>query len=288
MNIHSLFNETELDIFSRKTGFTFGDCIQCAEGIIFAIDDQSGQVFAGNDLLRSSVHDLGDLLSVRQDEDQAVHLIFKDSSEVRLMAGEEDAAVIMADLLSRTGVEDTAEPAGIEEPEPQEDEGYPFLGNDDLNEVYSRLANTGRSSAIHYLVSEVGMSVNDARDYVDSLQTQDELVESVPDTDFRADGTMTKRAILAVVKELGPGDRIHLEYKPLLGRKRILDAEYVKVGVDVTSKYFSLTVYEHDYKSLIDSIADDLFSYMELHFFNEARNSESSCNFHRITLLQKL
>lgn len=72
MVINTLFNETELAMFQRQTGFTFGEFFKTADGVLFAVDSQSGQVFIGRDLLKANVHELESVSSFSQEEDGVV------------------------------------------------------------------------------------------------------------------------------------------------------------------------------------------------------------------------
>lgn len=236
MNITSIFNETELAMFQRQTGFTFGEFFRTADGILFAVDSQSGQVFVGRDLLRANVHELECISSVSQEEDGVV-VAFKSASAVKINASREDAVAFIAQLGDITGEADSE--CICEEAQAsigKSAESAEVLRSEELAEFYSRLANTGRSQAIGYLVSETGMSVEDACKYVDEIAGQGSIEEPEPeadtDPDYRRDGTMTKKTILDTVKKLRPGDRIHLEFKPLIGSLRVYDTEYRKLRVD--------------------------------------------------------
>lgn len=282
------FNETELTIFYRQTGFTFSKFYRSADGSVYALDRQSARIFIGKDLLRSNVHELDTIVSATLEEGQGIDITFNDSSTVRYNASNDDAETIIAELHECIETEDRKELPEDELPEPQE-ETLQGLDNDDLNETYSKLANTGRSKAIAYLVTERGMNVNDACAYVDNLEKQEDLVKSVPDPFYYPDGTMTRTGILKVVKELKPGDSIHLEYEPLLGKARIFDTKFVKLSVDVGySRYFSLYSSADDYASLMEGLSDGLFEYMHLFFFREDKGFEDDCRLERITILKKL
>lgn len=236
MEINLLFNETELTMFQRQTGFTFGDFFKTADGVLFAVDSQSGQLFIGRDLLKVNVHKFGNVSSVRQ-ETGGIVLEFKGSSPVRINVGLEDAGQLVA--LLEDIIEESTPDNIIEEPEADVqhadmDENSVILSNEEQAEFYSRLVNTGRSQAIGYLVSETGMNVEDACRYVDKREEAGNAEEPSPelDPDYYRDGTMTKKAVLETVKRLKPGDRIHLEFKPLIGKLRVYDAEYLKLRVD--------------------------------------------------------
>lgn len=281
------FNETELAIFYRQTGFTFSKFYRSADGSVCALDRQSAQMFIGNDLMRSNVHSLDTIVSATLEEGQGISITFNDSSSVRFNAANDDAEAIIAELQGCIETEDRKELPEDKLPEPQE-ECLQGLGNDDLNETYSRLANTGRSKAIAYLVTERGMNVNDACAYVDNLEKQEDMVQSVPDPFYYPDGTMTRKGILETVKGLKPGDSIHLEYEPLLGKARIFDTTFIKLSVDVgNSRYFSLYSSADDYASLMEGVCDELFEYIHLFFFNENKRCEDDCRLKRITLLKK-
>lgn len=161
-----------------------------------------------------------------------------------------------------------------------------------LAEVYSILINTGRPSAIRYLVEKTGLSAEDAEKYVGQLGEEgrvnkDEL-ELKLQSGFNPDGSMTAQSILSVVKDLKPGNKIHLEYKPFLGKLRVYDTEYRNISVEMlSSKYFSMQCSEKDFQSLMDDVADELFDYMHLYFFCSDNNSEIDCRLSRITVLRK-
>lgn len=295
MVINTLFNETELAMFQRQTGFTFGEFFKTADGVLFAVDSQSGQVFIGRDLLKANVHELESISSFSQEEDGVV-VAFKSASAVKINASREDAVAFIAQLGDISG--DAVQGCLSEEGQAPHgnqaehvDESADVLRSEELAEFYSRLENTGRSQAIGYLVSETGMSVEDACKYVDEIAGQGSIEEPEPeadtDPDYRRDGTMTKKAILDTVKKLRPGDRIHLEFKPLIGSLRVYDTEYRKLRVDTWgSRYFSLTFSADDYTSLMDSAAEDLFDYIDLYFFCEENSSEISCHLKRVTILK--
>lgn len=295
MAINSLFNETELAMFQRQTGFTFGEFFKTADGVLFAVDSQSGQVFVGRDLLKANVHDISSVASVSQAEDGIV-VAFKGSSPVMINASREDVVAFIAQLGDITGEADSeciCEEAQTPRGEQSEsvEESSDVLRSEEQAEFYSRLANTGRSQAIGYLVSETGMSVEDACKYVDEIAGQENIEKPEPvadtDPDYRRDGTMTRKAILKTVKKLRPGDRIHLEFEPLIGRLRVYDAEYRKLRLDTwVSRYFSLTFSADDFQSLMDSAAEDLFDYIDLYFLCEENSSEISCHLKRVTILE--
>ena len=164
------------------------------------------------------------------------------------------------------------------------------LRSEELTEFYSRLVNTGRSKAIGYLVSETGMSVDEACAFIDKYEGQDTFENADPDLDpdYLRDGTMTKRAILETVKKLKPNDRIHLEFKPLIGKLRTYDAEYRKLEVNVYSSNLILMLSADGYQSLMDEAAEKLFDYMDLYFFCEENSSEISCHLKKVTILKIL
>lgn len=223
-------------------------------------------------------------------------MAFKSASAVKINASREDAVAFIAQLGDISGdavqgclSEEGQAPHGNQAEHVEE--SADVLRSEELAEFYSRLENTGRSQAIGYLVSETGMSVEDACKYVDEIAGQGSIEEPEPeadtDPDYRRDGTMTKKAILDTVKKLRPGDRIHLEFKPLIGSLRVYDTEYRKLRVDTWgSRYFSLTFSADDYTSLMDSAAEDLFDYIDLYFFCEENSSEISCHLKRVTILK--
>ena len=255
MTIDSIFNETELSIFHRQTGFTFGDCLVSTDGTILAVDRKSDRIFVGNELFRSNLHPLASLTSASMEKGQ-IHLKFDDSSSVGINVDEEQAKAVMAVLRDL----EEAEPAPEEEEDndgqaANQEEEQPLSG-EELNETYSRLVNTGRGSAIDYLVAETGMSVKEACEFLDGIEGKEDIDETddpIPDPDYHRNGTMTKKAILRTVKELKPGDRIHLEFKPLM-----------------------------------DEAAEGLFDYMEISFFGEEKGSEISCRLECVRMLNQV
>lgn len=302
MTIESIFNETELSIFYRQTGFSFGDFFRAEDGTIFAVDRQSGQIFVGDDLLRSNVHALDSIASVNR-EDGTVHLKFKDSSSAVITFDWREAEAIVTELHDFVeaaspvpsegyeGLQDGLEKEKPDNPEDDNPDGIDEeqpLSQEELNEVYSRLLNTGRGTALGYLVRETGMSVEEAGEYLNKLDKNPEemLDKSDPDPDTRRDGTMTKRAIIRTVKELKPGDKIHIEFKPLMGKLRVYETEYIKLSIAVFSRYFSVNASNTDFASLMDDVAEDLFDYMDIHFFCEENLSEISCHLKRVTVLK--
>lgn len=308
MSINSLFNETELAIFCKQARFTFGDFFRSPDGTILAVDNQSGQIFIGKDLFRNHVHGIDSISSVRLEDSHAVILEFTDSHSVRFEAEERDAEAIVSGLkcLIPTGKE--AGPVTEEQSiDPEEDAGgllddlqdvpyddtLPDMSDKDLNELYSRLINTGRSGAIDYLVGKTGMSVKDAYGYLDIIAGKDDFLESVQDSvqnpDFNLDGSMTTRAVLATIKELKPGDRVHVEYKPLIGKLRVFDTKYEKLTLNLlSSRYISISATADDYNSLMDAISEDLFEHMELDVYCDDSCSEYSYPLNRVKILRKL
>lgn len=284
MTVDSIFNETELSIFNRQTGFTFGDCIISSDGTILAVDRKSGQIFVGNELFRSNVHPLASLTSAGMENGQ-LNLKFDDSSSAGIDVDEGQAEAVMDVLRECAG----AGPAPADDNDGQaadQKEELPLSG-EELNETYSRLLNTGRNSAIGYLVAETGMSVKEACEYLDGVEGEKEKDEAIPDPDYHRDGTMTRKAILKTVKDLKPGDRIHLEFFPLIGKTRVYDTEYRRLTVDSgNSRYFHLYVSGDDFPTLMEEAADELFDYMEIHFFSEVKRSEISCRLKRVSMLK--
>lgn len=210
MTIESIFNETELAIFQKKTGFNFNDCYKLSDGTIFALDRQSRQIFVGDDLTRSNVHSLDSLSSVRLENGQ-MHLKFNDLSSVYYAVDEEVAEALMAEL----------------------------------------------------------------RDF-----------ESVA-PDCHRGGTMTRTDIFETVRKLKPGDRVHIEFKPLIGKLRVYDGEYIKLEIDIVSaKYFSLKVSGSNFDSLMDDVAGELYDYIDICFFSEEKQSELSLNLDSVTMLK--
>lgn len=171
MTVDSIFNETELNIFHRQTGFTFGDCIISSDGTILAVDRKSGQIFVGNELFRSNVHPLASLTSAGMENGQ-LNLKFDDSSSAGIDVDEGQAEAVMDVLREYAG----AGPAPADDNDGQaadQKEELPLSG-EELNETYSRLLNTGRNSAIGYLVAETGMSVKEACEYLDGVEGEKE------------------------------------------------------------------------------------------------------------------
>ena len=288
MPINTLFNETELAIFHRQTRFTFSDYHQFADGTIYAVDRKSCQIFIGNDLLRSNVHALDSIVSVNLEDNRIIHLSFKDLSSARINANEEEAVAIVSELESYSG-NDTAVPSPEDEETVSEEEIPRFLSNKDLSETYSRLVNTGRSTAIGYLVEEAGISVEEAGEYVKKIDSQEDMVESVPEPYERRDGTMTNTAILEIVKTLEPGDTVHIKYKPFTGKTRFFDAEYRRINVDICAqRYFSENASADNYSSLAEEIMHDFYDYLYLIVFNEESCSETSLRLSRIKMLRKM
>lgn len=292
-SIESIFNETELALFQRQTGFTFGKFYKAADGILLAADDQSGQVFIGNDLLRTNVHGFSSISTVCRNEG-CLTLTFKNSPTKIIHASREDAEAFVAelgDITQTASLEDIGEettPQPDKQPNTME-ELQESLSNEELNEFYSRLVNTGRGEAIEYLVSKIGMNIKDASRYLDELEGQETIAESLPEPKYHRDGTMTGRAIFETIKRLKPGDRIHLEFKPLIGKLRVYDAEYRKIKIDSTSgvgNYFALNEQAKDFQTLMNDVAEDLFDYMDLYFHCDENDSEISCHLKRVTMLK--
>lgn len=288
MTIDSIFNETELAIFQRKTGFNFNDCYKSSDGIIFALDHQTRQIFVGNDLIRSNVFSLDSLASVSLENGQ-VRLRFNDSSSVLYDADEETAEAIMAELGDFQGAATNC-PEADDSQDDGPTEEQPLTG-EELNETYSRLANRGRDTALIYLVEETGMSVKEANEYLDELEKEG-IGEPVTysennDRECHKDGTMTRTAIFETVRKLKPGDRIHIEFKPLIGKLRVYDVEYIKLKIDILSaRYFSLNVSGPNFDSLMEDVAGELYDYIEICFFSEEKLSEFSLNLDRVTMLK--
>lgn len=288
MKIDSIFNETELAIFHGQTGFSFSEIYKYSDGTIFAVDRQSRQIFAGEDLRRNNVHPFDSLTFVGM-EGGKIHLTFKDSSSFSIVVDEVNADEIMAELQDIVGT-DTACPEDATL-EPADSPKEPQLSAEEWNETYSRLVNTGRSTARAYLMSELGMSSEEAGDYLDKLEGKETLEktleEAVPDPDYKRDGSMTKKAILKTVRKLRPGDMVHLEYKPLIGKLRVYDTQYLNLVIDVSeSRYFSLRVSNVDYQSLMDDAADELFDHMGIYILSKANRTEISCYLKRIKMLR--
>lgn len=278
MSINTIFNETELAIFHRQTNFTFGDFCRSEDGRIFALDSLSGQIFIGDDLRRSNVHAVDTVASVSMDEDNLT-LKFKDSSEVVMKVEGSGAEDFVSGLSSFIG-------SGEDGMASDEDE---CLTDEELNETLSRLLNVGRDKAVDYLVEEVGMSMAKACGYVDGLDAGGDIPISASEPEIKRDGTMSRTAVFAVLKELKPGDRIHIEYKPFIGKLRIYDTTFLKFSVDTwPERYFTLNTSADDFPSLMENIASELFGYIKISFFCEDNYSDISCKLERITFLSKL
>lgn len=290
MTINELFNETDLYIFCRQNNFTFNDFFNADDGAVIAVDKESGQVFIGKDLVRRNVHPLSSVISTAiGDDDGTLVLSFDDQSGVTVKVGKDHAGRIVS-LLGSAAVDG---PSSNHETVCATPEDTPALADKDFEETYSRLINTGRNKAIGYLVSDAGMSVEEACKYVDDLAKQECIIDEedngsrVPD--FNDDGTMTRDGLLSVLKTLKEGDMIHLEYKPLIGKLRVFDAEFIKLRVDVdTTRYFSMCVSGPDYDTLMEDLAIDLFDYFEVCFFHPEKYTDYSCHLKRVTLLRKL
>lgn len=319
MTINNLFNETDLYIFCRQNNFAFNEFHLSADGTVLAVDKESGKLFVGRELTRNKVHDLSSILSADLEDGGTVVVSFKDLSAVCFVPDKEDAAGIVSELKEavrgtvmdadgeekEAGVE-TADGGEVNEYDEEKENGE--CGEDvvdgdyqvDLAETYSRLINTGRSQAIGYLVSETGMSVEDACRYVDELDPRETDADEAGDEaedggasyyqvpDYNNDGTMTREGVLRVVKSLRHGDGIHLEYEPLLGRVRVFDTNFVRLRVDMNmSRYFSMSASGDDYESLKEDIAADLFEYIEIVFLHPDNLSETSCHLKRVTMLAR-
>lgn len=296
MSIESIFNETELAIFHRQTNFTFSVCYQSEDGTILAVDYASAQIFIGKDLMRSCLRDLKALESVSLDDGQTITLTFKEAPDVCVRLAEEDAEEVVSELQC------LLEPVeGEEMPDPDEEESdeedpmedpLQSLGNKILTETYSRLMNTGRSRALSYLVESVGMEAKDACRYLDELEVKEDYVESVREPEYNIDGSMTMKHLLATVKELKAGDRVHVEFKPRIGRQRACDAEFRNIVIDTNSDllnpFVSLLVKGEDFNSLVENTLDDLYDYMGITVLNEENGVEFSCFLRQVTLLRKL
>jgi len=66
-----------------------------------------------------------------------------------------------------------------------------------------------------------------------------------------------------------PGDRIHIEYKPLIGTLRVYDTEFLDLLINISSRYFSIYETADDYSSLMEKISDELFDNMQLCFLKK-------------------
>lgn len=298
MSINEYFNETELAIFCRQTDFNFNDYIRCTDGTICAIDAVSGQIFIGKDLQRNKVHSLSSIQDVSADDKGLLRLIFNDLSDIHIQALTEDAEAMAARIkehLPTTYPDEPAETDGTEAAGP----GITIESDSNLTEVCSRLVNSGRESAISYLVSEAGMSVKDATGYVDKLDGPAKPSVIDNDRELQIDiqnaGPMSEHAILSTLKTLNPGDMVHVEYKPLFGNIRELDAEYVKIKVDLfNARYFALNVTADNFSALSETIIDELYDYLYLcynstgTYYPSDYYTEDSVRLSRVKVLRKI
>ena len=95
-------------------------------------------------------------------------------------------------------------------------------------------------------------------------------------------------SVLDVVRTLKPGDRIYLEYKPLIGKVRLLEAEFLRVGVESYSqKYLTINEYACDYQSLVKDVMRDLYEYMYLGVYCEESASETDIRLERVRVIKK-
>lgn len=298
MQISNYFNETELAIFCRQAGFAFNGSERCLNGIICAVDAVSGQLFIGKDLLRSNVRSLSSITDINVEESGNLHISFKDEADILLQGEKEEVEDIAAELLKFLPTE------SYENPEDADESGmlkHDFITESDSNmaEVYSRLVNSGRDSAISYLVSDAGMNVKDACRYVDNLNAPENPDAFDDISDLRQDNTiggpMSEDSILSVIKELVPGDMIHIEYKPLIGKIRVFDAEYRKIKVDLwESKYYTLNVSAESFSSLTEKVIDELYDYLYLcydttgGYYPSDCPTEGSVRIKRVKVLKRL
>lgn len=283
MPITSLFNETELAIFRKQCNFEFRDYKQCEDGTIYALDYMSGQVFIGRDLVRGNVHKLSDILSVTE-ENGAVNVTFKDARKACFAAGTDSAGAIVIELRNYIQTDETED---YDENEFQE--VLDTCQTDKaLRETYSRLINTGRSKAIAYLVSEVGMSVKSASKYVDEIEIMDATGETGNIPKINDPGRMSEEDIFAVVKQLKSGDRIHLEYKPFVGKLRVYDAEFTDLVISADSRGDSIYLRAGDYSSLMEDLSEKMFGYMSLWFLCPDNGSEINIRLDKLRVLRKL
>lgn len=289
MTADSIFNETELTIFHRQTGFTFSDIYQSSDKSILAIDHQSNQIFIGDDLVRSYVHPLNSLKSVRMENGKAC-LEFQDSAEAVITVD----GSITEEMIS--ALQNLAVPESVSMENADGQDGMKPaapLGGKELAELYYRLATKGRSSAVHYLVKEIGMDLRDAGEYLDDLMAEEEPDEKTDEAaygpNYYADGTMTPYAITETIKKLKPGSRIHLEYKPLIGKLRVLDTTYCSLSISLSNQRYSLmSASGSDFNSLMEDAFEKLFEYTDISFLSEDGCSEDSCHLKRVKALEIL
>ena len=304
MKIDSLFNETELTIFFRQTGFTFSDCYRTSDGTIFAVDRQSNQVFVGNDLFRNNVHPLDSLESVDVENGQ-IHLSFKNSSSAVVIADGGEAGSVL-DVLRDFVKVDQASTASNDGHSGDLLEGYPVgrpldelkqsLDSEEqvLDEMKQPVDREG------WFLGEMEQLQGEEDRFGDEMeQTSDEMeqeednseTEKEDESDYNLvygpEGIMSRGAILRVIKKLKPGDRIHLEYKPVLGKLRVYDTEYVRLEIDLnSSRYFTLFASGADYVSLMDRAVVELFDHIDLYFFCPENKTDISCHLRRIRKLE--
>lgn len=288
MKINGLnFNETELDLFRRKTGFIFGECIPVEDGMFYAMDEQSGQVFIGNDLITCNVHSCSSITAVSLESDGEVCLEFKDAPAIRFRVKGDSAKADAADIGARLSgytnshdediPEETAAPARESSPEQASEQGTPSKSDDSEHE-----------QAIERLTSIYGMSVKEAIDNLDEQEMQTISEADKSHQIVKTDAAMTKRDILDVVKSLKTGDMIHIEYKPLIGKKRMYDTEFRGMTAEVTSRYFSLHSSGGGYASMMDKVFMELYDNLNLCILCPDNNSEIEWRLKRIMVLRKM
>lgn len=293
--ISAIYNETELAIFYRQAHFTFGEYHQTADGTVCALDKSSGQLFVGQDLRKNCVHPVESILSVTVDEDGGLCVTFADSQTVCVRLERAASETLAAELKEclpdenpdsgDDGTDRDEDTVPLEEEQAREE-------NKVLTETLSILLNSGRLDAAGYLVSKVGMSVDAASRYVEKLTKQyesgNEECQRVEMPVFEETGKMPRSSIYATVKELKPGDIVHIEYKPLIGKLRVLDAEYHSMFIDQNSRYAFITAYANDYNTLKEDIITDLLENLNIIVINPENGKNVYFQLHNLKVLRKI
>jgi len=275
MPITKYFNETELAIFYRQTQFTFDEYYRSPYGFICAIDHNSGQIFVGDDLLRNYVHKLDSIASVEKEDGNVIKLTFSDNTSVKIPVEEESAEALYSEIFSCIiPVEFVA----------HKSQGEFFESDDKLTETVSRLDNSGTISAVDYLVTDTKMGVKEAYEYVGNLDKQKES-KAFPVPNYDIDGNMSKVAILSALKRVRPGDKVHIESKSLLGKLHVYDADFQNVEVRMSSRNILLRELTPTYQTLMDTIAEELFNFMNIILRNPYTGEEITCRLKRVIKL---
>jgi len=306
--ISAIYNETELAIFYRQAHFTFGDYHQTADGTVCALDKSSGQLFVGQDLRKNCVHPVESILSVTVDEDGGLCVTFVDSQTICVSLERAASETLAAELKECLPDEDTVSGGGETTGDENPDSGDDGTDRDEdtvpleeeqiqkedkvLTETLSILGNSGRSKAIGYLMSKVGLSADEASRYVNELKEQNESVceecRRVIMPVFEETGKLSQSSILAIVKELKPGDIVHIEYKPLIGKLRVLDAEYCSMYLNLNMRYSSIIASADDFNALKEDIITDLLDFLNINVINPENGSTSSYELRNLRVLTKV